>query len=74
MLRETTAPVAESDGWFSILSHVRNLGEKDLALALDLGARLGVDLPLALRALAGLGPGLGVGTGTIAESTAKENA
>ncbi|MFC4602978.1 NAD(P)-dependent oxidoreductase [Rhodococcus kronopolitis] len=74
MLRETTAPVAESDGWFSILSHVRNLGEKDLALALDLGARLGVDLPLALRALTGLGPGLGVGTGTIEESTVKEHA
>ncbi|SDD02139.1 NAD(P)-dependent oxidoreductase [Rhodococcus tukisamuensis] len=74
MLRETTAPVAESAGWFSILSHVRNLGEKDLALALDLGERLGVDLPLTLRALAGLGPGLGVGTGTIAESTVKENA
>lgn len=72
MLRETTAPVAESDPWFSILSHVRNLGEKDLALALDLGDRRGVDLPLATRALTGLGPGLGVGTGTIAASATTE--
>ncbi|MFD4182930.1 NAD(P)-dependent oxidoreductase [Rhodococcus sp. NPDC058514] len=74
MLRETTAPVAESDGWFSILSHVRNLGEKDLTLALDLGERLDVDLPLARRALADLGPGLGVGNGALSESVTKEHA
>ncbi|WFR71913.1 NAD(P)-dependent oxidoreductase [Prescottella defluvii] len=76
MLRDTTAPVAQDDPWFSILSHVRNLGEKDLALALDLGERFDVDLPLAARALTGLGPGLGVGTGTLADrsSQQKENA
>ncbi|MFC9789906.1 NAD(P)-dependent oxidoreductase [Rhodococcus sp. NPDC127528] len=73
MLRETTAPVAETDGWFPILSHVRNLGEKDLSLALDLGERLDVDLPLATRALSGLGPGLGVGTGALSESLTKEH-
>lgn len=76
MLRDTTAPVADDDPWFSILSHVRNLGEKDLSLALDLGERFDVDLPLAARALTGLGPGLGVGTGTLADrsSQEKENA
>ncbi|RVW10491.1 NAD(P)-dependent oxidoreductase [Prescottella agglutinans] len=70
MLRDTTAPVAEDDPWFSILSHVRNLGEKDLALALGLGDRFEVDLPLATRALTGLGPGLGVGTGSVADQSA----
>lgn len=76
MLRDTTAPVADDDPWFPILSHVRNLGEKDLALALDLGDRVDVDLPLATRALTGLGPGLGVGTGPVADQSAhpKENA
>ncbi|MGF7121163.1 NAD(P)-dependent oxidoreductase [Rhodococcus sp. BE178] len=67
MLRDTTAPVSDDDPWFSILSHVRNLGEKDLALALGLGDRFDVDLPLARRALTGLGPGLGVGTGAAAD-------
>ncbi|MEV6068621.1 NAD(P)-dependent oxidoreductase [Nocardia sp. NPDC052001] len=67
MLRNTTAPVAADDFWFPILTHVRDLGEKDLALALDLGRRLGVDLPLADQALGGLGDGLGVGRGAIAK-------
>ena len=74
MLRDTTAPVDESDVWHSILAHVRNLGEKDLSLALDLGGRLDVDLPLAARALSDLGTGLGVGAGEIAHSNAKEHA
>lgn len=72
MLRDTTAVLATDDPWFSILSHVRNLGEKDLALALDLGYRFDVDLPLATRALTGLGPGLGVGTGTVADQSAHQ--
>lgn len=63
MLRDTTAPIPLDDFWFPILDHVRALGEKDLSLALGLGARLGVDLPLAARALGDLGPGLGVGRG-----------
>ncbi|MFI9509347.1 NAD(P)-dependent oxidoreductase [Nocardia sp. NPDC052566] len=65
MLRDRTAPIAEGDFWLPILRHVRDLGEKDLALALDLGARLGVDLPLAESALRRLGAGLGVGTGEL---------
>ncbi|WP_408586136.1 NAD(P)-dependent oxidoreductase [Prescottella soli] len=72
MLRDTTATVAPDDPWFSILSHVRNLGEKDLALALDLGDRFDVDLPLAARALTGLGPGLGVGAGTVADQSSHQ--
>ncbi|MBF6355208.1 NAD(P)-dependent oxidoreductase [Nocardia higoensis] len=66
MLRENTAPIEEGDFWLPILSHVRDLGEKDLGLALGLGERLGVELPLAALALRHLGPGLGVGTGEIA--------
>ncbi|MDI9915550.1 NAD(P)-dependent oxidoreductase [Rhodococcus sp. IEGM 1379] len=73
MLRKSTATLDESDPWFSILGHVRNLGEKDLSLALDLGGRLNLDLPLASLALTGLGPGLGVGSGVHAEHEAKEH-
>ncbi|TSD95662.1 NAD(P)-dependent oxidoreductase [Skermania sp. ID1734] len=65
MLRNTTEPVAPEDFWYPILSHVRDLGEKDLALATDLGARLGVDLPLTQLARAELGNGLGVGEGNV---------
>lgn len=72
MHRDTAAPVAESDGWHAILSHVRNLGEKDLSLALDLGERTKVDLPLARLALARLGPGLGVGQGSTAKQATGE--
>ncbi|MBO0856601.1 MAG: NAD(P)-dependent oxidoreductase [Nocardia sp.] len=67
MLRETTAPVAEDEFWHPIFSHTRDLGEKDLALALRLGEHLGVELPFARMALAGLGIGLGVGPGEISE-------
>ena len=67
MLRDTTAPVAPEDFWFPILSHVRDLGEKDLSLALAVGDRLDVPLPLTRLALDNLGPGLGVGSGHIAK-------
>ncbi|WP_069160833.1 NAD(P)-dependent oxidoreductase [Nocardia altamirensis] len=60
MLRDRTAPIEEGDFWLPILRHVRDLGEKDLTLALELGARLDVPLPLAELALQHLGPGLGV--------------
>lgn len=66
MLRDTTAPIAEGDFWLPILTHVRELGEKDLSLALDLGARVDTELPLAALALTRLGEGLGVGQGEIA--------
>ncbi|MBF6300061.1 NAD(P)-dependent oxidoreductase [Nocardia amamiensis] len=67
MLRDSTAPIADGDAWLAILRHVRDLGEKDLGLALELGQRLGTALPLAELALDRLGPGLGVGTGTSSE-------
>ncbi|WP_054812825.1 NAD(P)-dependent oxidoreductase [Nocardia arizonensis] len=67
MLRETAAPIPEGDFWLPVLSHVRDLGEKDLSLALGLGERLGVALPLADLALGGLGAGLGVGAGPVAD-------
>jgi 3-hydroxyisobutyrate dehydrogenase-like beta-hydroxyacid dehydrogenase len=59
MLRPTTAPIAPDDPLHQILAHVRDLGCKDLTLALRLGAELGVDLPLAQLALERFGPGLG---------------
>ncbi|MFN7244259.1 MAG: hypothetical protein ACK4M5_13600, partial [Dietzia cercidiphylli] len=66
MLRETTAPIAPDDFWHGVFTHVRGLGEKDLSLALSLGERLEVDLPLGTIALRDLGAGFGVGPGEIA--------
>lgn len=60
MLRPTTAPAAADDPLREVLEHVRALGEKDLSLALSLGADLGVDLPLAEFAFEHLAAGLGV--------------
>ncbi|WP_026917324.1 NAD(P)-dependent oxidoreductase [Gordonia shandongensis] len=60
MLRETTAPIAEDDFWHGVFTHVRDLGEKDLDLALAAADVLGVDLPLARRARTDLAAGLGV--------------
>jgi 3-hydroxyisobutyrate dehydrogenase-like beta-hydroxyacid dehydrogenase len=60
MWRDRAGPVAADDPWFPIFDHVRALGEKDLALAIQLGDELGVDTPLAELALTRLGPGLGV--------------
>ena len=60
MLRDTTAPMARDDDWYDILSHTRDLGEKDLALALELAEGLGLDLPLAQLALRDFAAGLGV--------------
>ncbi|TQM30847.1 NAD(P)-dependent oxidoreductase [Nocardia bhagyanarayanae] len=64
MLRDRTAPIEPDDFWLPILRHVRDLGEKDLGLALELGDRLALDLPLARLALERLGSGLGVGDNT----------
>jgi 3-hydroxyisobutyrate dehydrogenase-like beta-hydroxyacid dehydrogenase len=60
MVRDTTAPMAPDDALYEIFSHTRTLGEKDLALALDLAAELGVDLPLGRQALDDFGPSLGL--------------
>ena len=60
MLRDTTAPLQPGDDWYDVLLHVRTLGEKDLSLALEQAAELGVDLPLGRVALAEFADGLGV--------------
>jgi 3-hydroxyisobutyrate dehydrogenase len=60
MLRPSAAPLADDDGLQAVFTHTRGLGEKDLQLALGLGAHLGVDLPIAAQALTLLGPALGV--------------
>lgn len=63
MLRRTTASLDADDPLREILEHVRALGEKDLALALELGAGLGVDLPMAEYAMANFAAGLGLPAG-----------
>lgn len=60
MLRDTTAPLAPGDDWYDILCHTRDLGEKDLTLALELAADVGVELPLGRLALERFADGLGV--------------
>jgi 3-hydroxyisobutyrate dehydrogenase-like beta-hydroxyacid dehydrogenase len=60
MLRRETGPVADDDPLREILEHVRALGEKDLAMALELGADLGIDLPMARFAADHFAAGLGV--------------
>jgi len=60
MLRPTTAPLDAADPLREILENVRALAEKDLSLALELGAQLGVDLPMARLALGSFGAGLGL--------------
>jgi 3-hydroxyisobutyrate dehydrogenase len=60
MLRPTAAPMADDDPWRGIFEHVRVLGEKDLAFATDLARSLGVDTPLADRALTDLAHSLGL--------------
>lgn len=60
MVRDTTAPLAPDDALYDIFAHTRALGEKDLALALELADDLGLDLPLARQALEDFGPSLGL--------------
>ncbi|MGB3886524.1 NAD(P)-dependent oxidoreductase [Gordonia sp. (in: high G+C Gram-positive bacteria)] len=60
MLRDSTAPIEPDDFWFGVFTHVRDLGEKDLGLALNLADQLGVDLPMGRVARTDLAAGLGV--------------
>ena len=62
MHRDTAKPMAAGDGWASIFTHVRLIGEKDLAHAIELADRLGVDVPMAQYALEHLGAALGFAT------------
>lgn len=61
MVRGVTGPLALDDPLYGIFSHTRDLGEKDLALALELAADVGVDLPLTRLALDRFAEALGVG-------------
>ncbi|MDL4771698.1 MULTISPECIES: NAD(P)-dependent oxidoreductase [Thermomonosporaceae] len=61
MLRGSTAPLEPGDDLIGVLRHVRDLGEKDLALALELAGELGVDAPFARLALDRFAAGLGLG-------------
>ena len=65
MHRDTTAPLAPDDGWTSIFEHVLALGSKDLAHAIELADRLGVEVPMAQYAAGHLAEALGlVSTGS----------
>jgi 3-hydroxyisobutyrate dehydrogenase-like beta-hydroxyacid dehydrogenase len=60
MFRDTTAPLTSEDPLYEITDHTRQLGEKDLTLALELGAALGVDLPMTRAARDHFAKGLGM--------------
>ena len=60
MIRDNTHEIDPGHWLYDTFIHTRGLGEKDLNLALALGASLDVDLPLARIALRNLAAGLGV--------------
>lgn len=60
MYRRTTGPMEPDDPVRPLLEHARDLGEKDLGLALELGEAVSVDLPLARLAFERLAASLGV--------------
>lgn len=60
MFRDNTAEITPADPLYQPLCHTRDLGEKDLRLALAMAQNLGLELPLAQLASAELAPGLGV--------------
>jgi 3-hydroxyisobutyrate dehydrogenase-like beta-hydroxyacid dehydrogenase len=61
MLRPTAAPMAADDGLRPIFGHTATLGGKDLHLAVDMAAALGVDAPFAALAEQRLPDALGLG-------------
>jgi 3-hydroxyisobutyrate dehydrogenase-like beta-hydroxyacid dehydrogenase len=60
MYRDHTGPLEPDHFLYQPFLHTRGLGEKDLALALELGETYSVDLPLAVVARETLAAGLGV--------------
>lgn len=63
LFRNATGPVGDDDPLRELLAHVRDLGEKDLELAVSEARRRAVETPLAALALERLGTELGVGRG-----------
>ena len=72
IVRENMATLEPDNFLYGPLLHARELGEKDLSLALALGEAVGVDLPLAEVALENLAAGLGVPHTNESASTTKE--
>jgi 3-hydroxyisobutyrate dehydrogenase-like beta-hydroxyacid dehydrogenase len=60
MVRDSVGALAPDDFFYQPFSHTRDLGEKDLRLALALATEREVELPLAEVALQTLAAGLGV--------------
>jgi 3-hydroxyisobutyrate dehydrogenase-like beta-hydroxyacid dehydrogenase len=60
VVRDSIADLKPDNFLYGPLAHARDLGEKDLSLALALGEATGVDLPMAEIALKNLAAGLGV--------------
>jgi 3-hydroxyisobutyrate dehydrogenase-like beta-hydroxyacid dehydrogenase len=60
MVRDRTGLLDPGDGLYDIFCHTRELGEKDLTLALEMADGLGLDLPLAQLALRDFARSLGV--------------
>jgi 3-hydroxyisobutyrate dehydrogenase-like beta-hydroxyacid dehydrogenase len=60
VVRDDIADLKLDNFLYGPLAHARDLGEKDLSLALALGETVGVDLPMAEMALKNLAAGLGV--------------
>ena len=69
MMRTSAAPLDPEDGLYAIFAHTRNLGEKDLKLAIEMGDQLGIDLPVARLALDRLADALGVGASGLRPTT-----
>src|SRR5436190_16128125 len=59
VVRDNIADLEPDNFLYGPLAHARDLGEKDLSLALSLGKAVGVDLPMAEMALKNLAAGLG---------------
>lgn len=60
MHRDTAKQMEPGDFWISIFEHVRAIGEKDLAHAIELADRLGVEVPMAQFAADNLAAALGL--------------
>ncbi len=60
MVRDNMSEIEPGHWLYDSFTHTRDLGEKDLRLALALGERTGTELPLVEEALRGLAADLGV--------------